>query len=139
MNDKATEISAGDRATGTSRRLRTAFAALGMLPKAFRAGGPGMTIRFAVGQCWLGAILVATSEKGICGILLGDDPTRLTRDLQDRFPKAELIGGDRNFERLVAQVVGFVAAPAAGLHLPQRTPETGRGNSPNAAGDNPVI
>lgn len=91
---------------------------LGMTPKDFRAGGKGAAIRFALGQCSLGAILVAATEKGICAILFGDDPETLLRDLQDRFPKAELIGGDREFEQWVAKVVGLVEAPGHGLDLP---------------------
>jgi len=91
---------------------------LGMPPRDYRAGGTGAVIRFAIGQCSLGAILVAQSQRGICAILLGDDPHQLVRDLQDQFPKASLIGGDDDFERLVAQVVGFVEAPATGLNLP---------------------
>ena len=91
---------------------------LGMKPTAFRAGGTGAAIRFAIGQCSLGAILVAATEKGVCAISLGDDPDALLRDLQDRFPKAQLIGGDKSFEELVAKVVGFVEAPTLGLDLP---------------------
>ena len=91
---------------------------LGMKPKSFRAGGPGEVIRFAVAECSLGSILVASSEKGVCCILMGDDPDVLSRDLQDRFPKAQLIGGDAVYERVVAQVVGFVEAPKLGLNLP---------------------
>jgi AraC family transcriptional regulator, regulatory protein of adaptative response / methylated-DNA-[protein]-cysteine methyltransferase len=91
---------------------------LGMLPKDYRKGGFGVEIRFAVGECSLGSVLVASSTKGVCAILLGDDPNALARDLQDRFPKANLVGGDREFERLVAQVVGFVEAPKIGWHLP---------------------
>lgn len=91
---------------------------LGMTPTAYRNGGVGTDIRFAVAECSLGSILVACSEKGVCAILLGDDPDTLARDLQDRFPKAGLIGGDAVFERLVAQVVGFVEAPGIGLDLP---------------------
>ncbi|MCL2656469.1 MAG: bifunctional DNA-binding transcriptional regulator/O6-methylguanine-DNA methyltransferase Ada [Betaproteobacteria bacterium] len=101
-----------------SRFYATADQMLGMRARDFRAGGLGAVIRFAVGQCSLGAILVAQSQHGICAILLGDDPERLVRDLQDQFPKAELIGGDGNFERLVAQVVGFIEAPSLGLNLP---------------------
>ena len=93
-------------------------ALLGMTPKDFRAGGAGAEIRFAVGQCSLGSILVAATRKGICAISLGDDADALLRDLQDRFPKARLIGGDRAFERTVARVVGFIEAPARGLDLP---------------------
>ena len=91
---------------------------LGMRARDYRAGGAGAVIRFAVGQCSLGAILVAQSQRGICAILLGDDPDRLVRDLQDQFPKAEIIGCDGEFEQLIAQVVGFIEAPGMGLHLP---------------------
>lgn len=91
---------------------------LGMRARDYRAGGAGAIIRFAVGQCWLGAILVAQSQRGICAILLGDDPDRLLRDLQDQFPKAEIIGCDGDFEQLIARVIGFIVAPSIGLHLP---------------------
>ena len=81
-------------------------------------GGANTEIRFAIGECSLGSILVAASERGVCAILIGDDPDALARDLQDRFPRAHLIGGDAQFEQLVAKVVGFVEAPALGLDLP---------------------
>jgi AraC family transcriptional regulator of adaptative response/methylated-DNA-[protein]-cysteine methyltransferase len=91
---------------------------LGMTPTRYRAGGNGESIRFAVAACSLGALLVAATDKGICSILLDDDPDQLVRDLQDRFPKAELVGAEPGFERTVAQVVGFVEAPGIGLDLP---------------------
>lgn len=91
---------------------------LGMTPTEFRKGAPGAEIRFAVGQCSLGAILVAASAKGVCAIMFGDDPGALVHELQDRFAKAKLIGGDSGFEKLVAKVVGFVEAPRLGLDLP---------------------
>jgi AraC family transcriptional regulator of adaptative response/methylated-DNA-[protein]-cysteine methyltransferase len=91
---------------------------LGMKPKEYRDGGIGNRIRFAIGECSLGAILVASSEKGVCAILMGDDPEVLVRDLQDRFPKANLVGGDSAYEKLVAEVVGFIEVPKIGLDLP---------------------
>ena len=91
---------------------------LGMTPTQYRSGGANEDIRFAVGQCSLGAILVASSKKGVASILLGSDPDELVRKLQDRFPKAKLIGADGNYEALVARVVGFVEAPSLGLDLP---------------------
>jgi AraC family transcriptional regulator of adaptative response/methylated-DNA-[protein]-cysteine methyltransferase len=91
---------------------------LGMTPTKYRAGGPDIEIRFAIGECSLGSILVAQSDRGVCAILLGDGPDQLVRDLQDRFPRATLIGGDAGFEQLVATVVGFVEAPGLGLNLP---------------------
>jgi AraC family transcriptional regulator of adaptative response/methylated-DNA-[protein]-cysteine methyltransferase len=101
-----------------SRFYESSAAVLGMKPAQYRAGGANTEIRFAVGQCSLGAILVAQSARGICAILLGDDPDLLVRNLQDKFPKAELIGADPEFEQRVAKVVGFVEAPAIGLDLP---------------------
>lgn len=91
---------------------------LGMTPTDYRAGGSNTRIRFAIGQCSLGAILVAASERGVCAILMGDEPDALLRDLQDRFTRATLIGGDADFEQVVASVVGFVEAPGLGLDLP---------------------
>jgi AraC family transcriptional regulator of adaptative response/methylated-DNA-[protein]-cysteine methyltransferase len=102
----------------SSRFYESSNQMLGMTPSSYRAGGVDQDIRFAVGECSLGAILVAQSERGVCAILFGDDPDALARDLQDRFPRANLIGGDGAFEQLVATVVGFVEAPALGLDLP---------------------
>ncbi|ARU06876.1 bifunctional transcriptional regulator/O6-methylguanine-DNA methyltransferase [Comamonas serinivorans] len=101
-----------------SRFYDTVGQRLGMGARAFQAGGTGVQIHFALGQCALGAILVAQSAQGICAIALGDDPELLLRELQDQFPRAQLVGGDAHYERLVAQVVGFVEAPQLGLNLP---------------------
>jgi AraC family transcriptional regulator, regulatory protein of adaptative response / methylated-DNA-[protein]-cysteine methyltransferase len=91
---------------------------LGMTPTKFRSGGDGESIRFAIGQCSLGSILVASTEIGICAILFGDNSGALVRDLQDKFAKATLIGDDPSFEQLVAKVVGFVETPTQGFDLP---------------------
>jgi AraC family transcriptional regulator of adaptative response/methylated-DNA-[protein]-cysteine methyltransferase len=108
-----------DAGYGSSSRLYEASGALlGMTPGRYRAGGADTDIRFALGQCSLGAILVAESPLGVVAISLGDDPDALARALQDRFPHARLIGGDAAFEQRVAQVVGFVDAPRIGLALP---------------------
>ena len=91
---------------------------LGMTPTQYRTGGANEDIRFAVGQSSLGAILVASSDKGVASILIGDDPDELVRDLRDRFPNARLVGGDREYESMVVRVVGFVETPQIGLNLP---------------------
>ena len=89
-----------------------------MAPTDFREGGAGQEIRFAIPECSLGPVLIAASEKGVCAILFGDDPDELRRDLQDMFPRARLIGGDKSFEELTAKVIAFVEAPGQGLDLP---------------------
>lgn len=91
---------------------------LGMTPTRYRAGGAGTEIHFAVGDCSLGSILVAQTARGVCAIMLGDDPAALVRDLDDRFPRASLVGGDAAFDRTIARVVGLVEKPALGLDLP---------------------
>ena len=106
---------AGQQSTTTQPRERGA----GSLGKAFpNPINPETHIHFAIGECSLGAILVAQSGRGVCAILLGDDPDALVRDLQDRFPRANLIGADPAYEQRVATVIGFVEAPAIGLDLP---------------------
>lgn len=102
----------------SGRFYEAAPAILGMTPTAFRKDGAGVEIRFAVGQCALGALLVAASDTGVCEIALHEDPEQLVRNLQDRFKAARLIGADREFEQWMAAVVGFVENPSVGLHLP---------------------
>jgi AraC family transcriptional regulator of adaptative response/methylated-DNA-[protein]-cysteine methyltransferase len=102
----------------SSRFYESTTARLGMSPSAVRRGGAGAVIRFAVGEASLGAVLVAATDKGVCAILLGDDAEALVHDLQDRFPRAEFKGGDAEFERMVAEVVGLVEAPGSRLDLP---------------------
>ncbi|WP_199555459.1 bifunctional DNA-binding transcriptional regulator/O6-methylguanine-DNA methyltransferase Ada [Sandaracinobacteroides hominis] len=102
----------------SGRFYEASNAMLGMTPSRFRDGGAKEEIRFALGETMLGTILVASSARGVAAILLGDDPDALARDLQDRFPKAALIGADAAYEAVVASVVGFVEAPQMGLDLP---------------------
>lgn len=101
-----------------SRFYETSNSTLGMKPSQYKKGGSNTEIRFALAECALGSILVASSAKGICAISIGDDPNTLLHELQDKFPNANLIGGDAAFESVVAQVVGFVEAPKLGLDLP---------------------
>ncbi len=113
-----TEAIYGAGYSAPSRFYEQSAARLGMTPTAYRRGGQGAAIRFAVGQSSLGAVLVAATDKGVCAILLGDDPDVLVQDLQDRFPRAVLDGGDRDFDATVAAVIGLVEAPRLGLNLP---------------------
>jgi len=118
ISDTVTEAIYDAGYNSSGRFYETTNEVLGMTPSHFRAGGARTDIRFAIGECSLGSILVARSDRGVCAILLGDDPDVLVRDVQDTFPQANLIGGDDEFEQLVASVVGFIEAPAVGLDLP---------------------
>ncbi len=109
-------VKAGFSSSG--RFYESSSKALGMKPSAYRAGGKGEIIRFATGRCSLGSVLVAATQKGICAVTLHDDPEILIRDLQDTFPRAELIGADASFESHVAKVVGLVEHPYNAFDLP---------------------
>jgi len=104
--------------SSSGRFYEEAQGVLGMTPTDFKAGGADLPIHFAVGQCSLGPILVAASSKGVCAILMGDDPDALVQDLQKRFHRARLLGGDAGFEQVVTRVVGMVESPRLGLDLP---------------------
>jgi AraC family transcriptional regulator of adaptative response/methylated-DNA-[protein]-cysteine methyltransferase len=104
--------------SSTGRFYETTSQELSMTPSEWKKGGEGAVIRFAVGASTLGAVLVGATPRGICAILLGDDPVALVQDLEERFPKAQLVAGDEAFEGQVAAAVGLVEAPALGLALP---------------------
>jgi len=76
-----------------------------------------VTIRYALGACALGQVLLAANETGVCAILLGDDADGLARDLRERFPEARLAGGDAACARWLAEIARFVEAPGRGLDL----------------------
>lgn len=108
-----------DAGFGTSSRFYAeASRRLGMAPRAWRGGGAGARLRFALGATSLGAILVAASEQGIAAIELGDERETLLADFQARFPEAELIGGDADFARLVTRVIALVEHPEMAADLP---------------------
>ena len=102
----------------SSRFYKSSGERLGMTPTAYRQGGAGAEISFAIGACSLGSVLVAATDRGVAAIMLGDDPDALRRDLRERFPKARINSGDPAFETTVARVIRFIEAPGNGLDLP---------------------
>ncbi len=117
-----TEAMYGAGFNSSGRFYAAADAMLGMTASRYRAGGPGETIRHAVGRCSLGRVLVAATGRGVCAILLGDDAATLQAELRARFPKATLeesgqeSGQDAGW---LAQVVALVDQPGGGaLSLP---------------------
>lgn len=91
---------------------------LGMTPKKFKSGGKNEVIYFSIGKCSLGSFLVAKSAKGLCRISINNDPEVLIKELQDAFSHAELIGGDAEFDLIVAKVVGLIEHPGNDTELP---------------------
>jgi AraC family transcriptional regulator, regulatory protein of adaptative response / methylated-DNA-[protein]-cysteine methyltransferase len=103
---------------GSSGRFYAeADSVLGMTPTAFRNGGEDTGIRFAVGPCSLGLVLVATSTRGICAILFGDEPDALAASLRRTFPQAR-IAEDPEFQPVLDAVIAHVDRPEVPLALP---------------------
>jgi AraC family transcriptional regulator, regulatory protein of adaptative response / methylated-DNA-[protein]-cysteine methyltransferase len=104
--------------SSSGRFYEAADGMLGMTPTQYRAGGAGETITYAFGASTLGQVLVATSTRGICAILLGDDPTALRADLAHRFPRATLAEAAPASAARVAEVVRLIDTPSAAHALP---------------------
>jgi len=119
MNTSSVSVTVLDAGyQSASRFYEHATARLGMTPTHAKRGGAGETIRFAVGETSLGAILVAATDKGVCTIQLGDDANALVHALEARYPQASLVGDDPHFANTVAIVVAHVEAPRGALPLP---------------------
>jgi AraC family transcriptional regulator, regulatory protein of adaptative response / methylated-DNA-[protein]-cysteine methyltransferase len=100
------------------RFYENAGAMLGMTPSAFRRGGAGEEIRYAVEPCALGVILVAATVRGVCAIEFGDSAHALVDRLRERFPQARLSPADATFRGWLARILEYIEAPRGSLDLP---------------------
>lgn len=102
----------------SSRFYEVAESALGMTASEYRDGGPGLVMRYAIAQSYLGWVLVAATERGICRIDFHDEPEVLAARLAETFPEARLVGDDLDFRDTVRKVLAFLDRPERGLNLP---------------------
>lgn len=101
-----------------SRFYNQSATVLGMKPTHYRAGGTNANMCFAVGECSLGAVLVASSFQGVCAILLGDSPEKLALELYQLFPQVQISADDKHYQLQVAIVIHLIEAPNIALNLP---------------------
>jgi AraC family transcriptional regulator of adaptative response/methylated-DNA-[protein]-cysteine methyltransferase len=95
----------------SSRVYEGAARELGMTPAAYRRGGAGMEIRYTVVRSPFGRLLVAVTERGVCAVKLGDDPSALEAALREEFPRAgvkRVRDGDAWLQKLVAHVAKYL-------------------------------
>jgi len=97
-----------------SRVYQDGAAKLGMTPASFRAGGLGEAIRWSLVATALGTALVATTQRGICMVELGDDAAALEAKLRAEFPRAQLQRVDAGRDEFLAPRLQAVAARLAG-------------------------
>ncbi|HYF23959.1 MAG TPA: bifunctional DNA-binding transcriptional regulator/O6-methylguanine-DNA methyltransferase Ada [Caulobacteraceae bacterium] len=90
----------------------------GMAPARWRKGGADERILIATAPCAFGHVLVGATERGLCAVELGDDPTALRADFQRRFAAAQAVDHDPGLERLLAEVVALIEQPGRACDLP---------------------
>jgi len=96
----------------------SAAAGLGMTPGQYRNGGEGVPIRYSLHETRFGHLIVAWTPKGVCAVMLGDDPDRLVAELQAEFSSAELARDDAGAADWVRPVLEYVEGTAPGLVVP---------------------
>jgi AraC family transcriptional regulator, regulatory protein of adaptative response / methylated-DNA-[protein]-cysteine methyltransferase len=102
----------------SSRFYENAHTMLGMTPNKFRRQGSDAEIVYGLGECSLGTILVARSDKGICALMLGDNAAELESEIKRRFAKAKSIKGDDTFSALLTSVIALADVPEKKFDLP---------------------
>ncbi|MCL1634852.1 methylated-DNA--[protein]-cysteine S-methyltransferase [Luteimonas sp. SX5] len=107
-----------DAGYGSPSRVYEAGAArLGMTPARYRAGGAGEDIRWSLIDTALGRVLIATTQRGICAVELGDDDAALEARLHEEFPKARLQRVDAGRDEFLGPRVRAVADVLAGKRV----------------------
>jgi len=101
-----------------SRLYERSDSQLGMTPAAYRRGGRGMKISYTVSDCSLGRVLVATTDRGISAIYMGDSDSRLAAELRREYPNAEIRRGENQPSRWVRAIVRHLAGSQPQLDLP---------------------
>ena len=101
-----------------SRFYESATKNLGMKPSTYRKGGKGASIRYGIVQSYLGWLLVAATERGICRIDFDDTPDQLHTRLRAAFPAADFRENDQEFRTTINQTLAFLEEPGKGLPLP---------------------
>lgn len=91
---------------------------LAMKPTVYRKGAEGVTITYGLAQCFLGWVIVAATDRGICAIEFGDDSETLPEQVQARFPNAQISKADAGFETLIKEIVDFIESPKDTFQIP---------------------
>jgi AraC family transcriptional regulator of adaptative response/methylated-DNA-[protein]-cysteine methyltransferase len=113
-NDRVTDAIYDAGYSAPSRFYAESKGRLGMTPSAWKNGGAGAVIRWALVETSLGEMLVAATDKGICRLSFDEDEGALAA----RFPKAEIRPADAAMTELAKGAVAAVENPARMPDLP---------------------
>jgi AraC family transcriptional regulator of adaptative response/methylated-DNA-[protein]-cysteine methyltransferase len=101
-----------------SRLYSDASARLGMTPGAYKRGGAGETVRFSTTASKLGRLLVASTERGLCAVQLGESDAALEAALRKDYPRAEVVRDDRVLKTALAAILAHLDGAVPRLDLP---------------------
>ena len=116
--DRVSDAIHDERAISSAQFYADMSRELGMPPATFVKGGKGMTIQFAIAPSNLGSVLVGATDRGVCAVLIGDDPLALVHDLSHCFPAATVTVAGAELATTISQVVGLVHEPSSATTLP---------------------
>lgn len=113
-----TEAMYGAGYGSSSRLYEHAPSRLGMTPAAYRRGGKGTRITYAIAECSLGSLLVAATEKGVCSVRLGDSRREMEGELRNEYPAADIKRDDAALHKWVEQLLNHLAGKLPHVDLP---------------------
>jgi AraC family transcriptional regulator, regulatory protein of adaptative response / methylated-DNA-[protein]-cysteine methyltransferase len=104
---------------GSSRGLyENVSSKLGMTPSTYQKGGKNMKISYTIADCFLGRMLVAATDKGVCAVTFGDVDSILEEGLSNEFPKAEISSNDAKINEYVEAIIDGLAGRTKIIDLP---------------------
>jgi len=101
-----------------SRLYSDARARLGMTPGSYKRGGAGESVRFSTAACHLGRLLVASTERGLCAVQLGESDAALEATLRQDYPRAEVVRDDSVLREALAAILAHLEGNVPRLDLP---------------------
>lgn len=100
-----------------SRLYETSYSNLGMTPAAYKKGG-GVSISYGTRRCYLGHLLVAATDRGICAVMLGDTPAQLFARLQVEYPNANISRNNSELHKKIEAVMRHLSGTGQRSELP---------------------
>ena len=87
-------------------------------PKKSRRDSDHELLTYGIAKSALGCVLVATGDKGVAAVLIGESPTVVIDDLRTRFPKAHLTRDDQMLVSETSQLVSYIESAKEDVSFP---------------------
>ena len=101
-----------------SRLYEKSHQQLGMTPGAYRRGGTGVTVQYAIVPSPLGRMLVAATPRGMCAVRFGDTASELESELRAEFHAATLVRDEAALQRYTKPLLASLRGESVTIELP---------------------